>query len=557
MGLIDVQGLSFRYALSKTDSLKGVDLEVGEGEFCLIFGASGCGKTTLLRHLKRELVPAGETSGRVLYRGAELKELDPARSACEIGLVMQNPDSQIVTDVVWHELGFGLENLGVESDAIRRRVAEMASFFGIGSWFHRRTSELSGGQKQLLNLASVLAMQPRLLLLDEPTSQLDPIAAREFIEMVGRLNRELSITVIMTEHRLEEVLPEASRAVLMEDGRIKYNLPPRRLPGALAAEGGRYLGSLPSAARIFARLDADGKSGERGEEADFPLTVREGKERLMTRFVSGGENLPPSAVAPVKNKGAKSGENEKKTALECRDVFFKYEKNAPDVLAGLSLSVREGELFCIMGENGSGKSTLLQILAGLALPVRGAAKLFGRDLRFYPPRELYTGNVGFLPQNPKAVFLHDTLRGDLGEDGEELCRSFGLGGLLDRHPYDLSGGEQQKAALCRVLLQKPRVLLLDEPTKGLDAAAKEELAGLLRRLCEGGAALVLSTHDIEFAARYADRCALLFDGKVASVGDAKSFFSGNCFYTTAANRMARDVDPGAVTCEDVVRLCQR
>ncbi len=540
--------MTFKYALSENESLKDIDLEVEEGEFCLIFGSSGCGKTTLLRHLKRELTPAGDTSGQVLYRGENIKTLPPARSACEIGLVMQNPDSQIVTDVVWHELAFGLENLGMDSGVIRRRVAEMASFFGIGSWFHKKTAELSGGQKQLVNLASVLAMQPRLLLLDEPTSQLDPIAAREFIDMVSRLNRETGITVIMTEHRLEEALPVSSRVVLMEDGRIKYNTAPRSLPTALTSgHDTRYLGSLPAAARIFAQSGV--------QESNCPLTVREGKDRLSSLLGTKSVQIEKPAAKTI-NKDKK-----KQAAVDCREVFFKYDKDTPDVLTGLNLSVNKGEMLCLLGENGSGKSTLLQIIAGVLRPQRGKVLINGRNIRSMSAHELYTGNIGLLPQNPKAIFLHDTLRADLGDGGLQIAETLGIEKLLDRHPYDLSGGEQQKAALARVLLQKPQILLLDEPTKGLDAQAKRELALLLEKLLDDGACIIVSTHDIDFAAEYADRCALLFDGGVASSGSAgassaKEFFCGNYFYTTAANRIARDFAPGAITCEDVIKLCR-
>lgn len=545
MSLIDVQNLNFEYALSNEKSLCNVDLEVNEGDFCLIFGASGSGKTTLLRHLKCELIPTGKRSGRILYCGKDITALESARSACEIGYVMQNPDSQIVTDAVWHELAFGLENLGTQSSLIRRRVAEMASFFGIGSWYHKKTSELSGGQKQVLNLASVLAMQPRLLLLDEPTSQLDPIAAREFIEMVVQLNREFGVTVIMTEHRLDEALPQASRVILMENGKVKLNTAPRKLPAELMENGyEKYLKYLPASAKIFAHMGGD-----------CPLTVREGRAFLSSVIETKSQSAAKSNLIKEK-QDIKYEENKKAAhAVECSEVFFKYAKDSPDVLTGLSMHAEYGKMLCVLGENGSGKSTLLSIIAGVLRPQRGKVKIAGRDIKSYKNKELYNQNIGFLPQNPKAVFLHDTLRLDLGENADKLAEELGIEKLLDRHPYDLSGGEQQKAALARVMLTKPRILLLDEPTKGLDALSKEGLAQILKKLCADGVCIIINTHDIEFAAEYADRCMLIFDGSTASEGDARLFFSGNFFYTTAANRIARDFDPGAVTCEDVKRLC--
>lgn len=538
--ILDVKNLSFQYALSDKKSLYDINLSVEEGDFCLIFGASGSGKTTLLRHLKRELTPAGKRSGKVLYRGLELEKMEPARSACEIGLVMQNPESQIVTDVVWHELAFGLENLGLESSVIRRRTAEMASFFGIGSWFHKKTAELSGGQKQLLNLASVLVMQPRLLLLDEPTAQLDPIAAREFIQMAVRLNREFGVTVVMTEHRLEEALPEATHVLLMENGAIKYSAKPRELPSLLSSNHeSEYFNYLPASAKIFAEV-----------KSDCPLTVREARNHL-SHLVNGKkveQNIKKNDKTTT-NKGAEIH------AVECKELFFRYSKDAPDILTGLSMHAEYGEMLCILGENGSGKSTLLNLIAGLLRPQRGKIKIGGKNIRDYSQKDLYFQNIGLLPQNPKAVFLHETLREELGETAVQDASLLGIEHLLDRHPYDLSGGEQQKAALARVLQTKPRVLLLDEPTKGLDASAKLELALILNKLCANGVCVIINTHDIEFAAEKADRCILLFDGGVASEGTVREFFSGNYFYTTAANRIARDVCSDAITCEDVRNLC--
>lgn len=538
MALIEVKNLNFRYALSKNNSLCDVSFNIAHGDFCLIFGASGSGKTTLLRHLKRELIPSGQKSGNVFYKGTDLEKLEPKTSACEIGLVMQNPDSQIVTDTVWHELAFGLENLGFESGVIRRRVAEMASYFGIGSWFYKKTDELSGGQKQILNLASVLAMQPRLLLLDEPTSQLDPISSREFIEMVIRLNRELGITIIMTEHRLEETLPAANKVMLMENGRVKYDTEPRKLPLLLMRGGdANYIGCLPAAARIFAQNNTE----------NCPLTVREGRD-CLSKVHQLNLNCKNEASGATKSKKTNC-------AVELSGLFFRYEKSAQDIIRGLSMHADYGEILGILGENGSGKSTLLNIIAGILKPQRGKIKIGGRNIKSYSQKELYSDNIGLLPQNPKAVFIHDSLRADLGENAESVASMLGIGNLLDCHPYDLSGGEQQKAAFARVLLTKPKILLLDEPTKGLDAQAKKELAQILRKLCAGGTCIIISTHDIEFAADYAAKCLLLFNGGAASCGDARSFFRGNFFYTTPANRIARDFDSSAVTCDDVKRLC--
>lgn len=538
MALLEIQNLSFKYALSDKKCLDGINLEIDEGDFVVVFGTSGSGKTTLLRHMKRELVPVGDVSGSVLFRGRDIREPENRMTAGEIGFVTQNPESQIVTEFVWHELAFGLENLNEDTFAIRRRVAEMASFFGIGSWFHKRTEELSGGQKQILNLASVLVMQPKVLLLDEPTSQLDPMAARGFLEMLSRLNRELGITIIMTGHRLEEILPIANRVVMMDKGHIKYDTEPYELPKLLIDDGNTAaFESLPSAARIFA--------GVSGKEP-CPLTVGEARRKLLNMEIK------------VRAKTFFAAQEEKTDdcggyAIQCHNIFFSYGKNLPNILNGLSFSAHYGEFVCLMGENGSGKSTLLRIVAGLLTPQIGKTMIGGKAIKSYSPRKLYFNNIGFLPQNPKAIFLHDTVLANISD--LSMAEKFGLADLLDRHPYDLSGGEQQKAALVRVLEQKPKILLLDEPTKGLDMQAKEELANILLALLKDGVCIVASTHDIEFAAKYADKCLLLFDGIIASEGSPRKFFGGNSFYTTAANRIARDICPDAITCEDVRMLC--
>lgn len=548
MPLLKIEDLSFTYALSSLPSLKSVTAELHEGEFVLLCGPSGCGKSTLLRQIKRELTPAGKKRGRILFDAKTLEELTSLQAACDIGLVMQSPDSQLVTGNVMSELSFGLENLGFEPEIIRRRVAEMASFFGIGSWFHRDTDTLSGGQKQIVNLASVLAMQPRLLLLDEPTAQLDPVTARELIEMVTRLNRELGITVLMTEHRLEEVLPLADRVMIMQEGSLRLSAPPRELSALLLREGlTDTFDYLPAAARIYHAVE--------GSAGQAPLTVSEGRayvKKCCADFI-----FEPHKIESKKET--------RQPLIDCDGVYFGYTREA-DILRDLSINAYEGELLCIFGENGSGKSTLLNLLAGLSSPRRGSMKLMGRDIRRLSSRELYQNGIALLPQNPKALFVTDSLSADLKQTAEgngskdeigPLADKFGLAALLNRHPYDLSGGELQKAALLKILLTHPRLLLLDEPTKGLDITSKKELTLILKGLCAEGESIILITHDVEFAAEAADRCMLLSDGRAACIETPARFFGGNYFYTTAANRIARDIDWSAITCEEVVALCRK
>ncbi len=549
MELLQVEDLSFRYPKSERDALYGIDLSVQSGEFIVLCGPSGCGKTTLLRLLKKELAPYGERSGQILYNGAPQ---DALTDAGEIGFVRQDPESQIITDKVWHELAFGLENMGVPTEVIRRRVGEMASFFGIEGWFRQRTDELSGGQKQLLNLASVMVMQPKLLILDEPTGQLDPIAAADFITTLQKLNRELGLTILLAEHRLEEVFPIADRALVLENGRVLLDDAPRMI-GTRLSEFGRdhpMLRALPSAVRVWRGI---------GSGDPCPLTVREGRDFLERNFNSRAEELPvPEAP------------HDAETAVELKNVWFRYEKDSPDVLRGVSVKVYRGEIFCILGGNGAGKTTALNVIAGLDRPYRGGVLINGRHIKDYKGGALYRKNLAFLPQNPETVFVRDSVRADLAEileaaetpkeecapRIEKIAERLGIADLLDRHPCDLSGGEQQKSALAKVLLSEPRILLLDEPTKGIDAFAKRDLREILRKLKSDGITVIMVTHDVEFAAETADRCAFVFDGELLSVDPPQKFFAENSFYTTAANRMARGLWKNAVTCEQVIECCR-
>ena len=535
---IEIEHFSFYYPEQAEKTLDDLTLTVEQGEFLVLCGPSGCGKSTLLRQLKTVLAPHGRRLGSIRFEGCPLEELDQREQSAGIGFVQQDPENQIVTDKVWHELAFGLESLGYDTPTIRRRVAEMASFFGIQTWFYKNVTELSGGQKQLLNLASIMAMQPSVLILDEPTSQLDPIAAADFLATLGKINRELGTTVVLTEHRLEDAFPLASRVAVMDRGRLLCTGSPAEVGAILRGAGHSMFLAMPTPMRIWASApDAGGHC---------PVTVREGRDWL-TKFADG------HPLMELPSEPRRTYPNE--PAITAEGLWFKYEKELPDVVKGLSLTVRRGEFLALLGGNGTGKTTSLKLLSGLQKPYRGEVRL--------------AGSVGVLPQNPQALFVKETVREDLfeilkgrnfsGKAQEErvawavrLCR---LEGLLDRHPYDLSGGEQQRAALAKVLLLGPEILLMDEPTKGLDAEFKQVFAEILQSLLRQGVTLLMVSHDIEFCARYAHRCALFFDGSIVTEAPPRAFFSGNSFYTTSANRMARGLLPEAVTAEDVIQAC--
>ena len=563
MALLEVKNLSFTYPRQPKDTtepkpaLSGVSLDIRRGEFMVLCGASGCGKSTLLRLLKRELAPEGEKSGEIIFCGKEQSTLSEREAACEIGYVLQNPENQIVTDKVWHELAFGLENMGVPTPVIRRRVAEMACFFGIDDWFRKKTTELSGGQKQLLNLASILSMQPKLLILDEPTSQLDPIAASDFIHTLSKINKELGLTILLTEHRLEEVFPLADRVAVMDQGKLLFVESPRQAGHELKKfdPNHRMLLGLPSAVRIYQGLDA--------EDVTCPLTVRDGRN-----FIEENYN---NTITRLEREPEKKEEKDRPIAMRMKDICFRYEKEEPDVLDHVALTLYEGEVVSLLGVNGAGKTKLLSVISGTNRPYYGKIEVFGKRLQKYRGKELYIRKLASLPQNPQTVFLKMTVR----EDYEELAKVLGckkseledkiqavaqqleITHLLDRHPYDLSGGEQQRAAIGKVLLLEPRLLLLDEPTKGIDAWSKRQLGNLLKDLRGQGITVLMVTHDVEFAAEVSDRCGLFFDHEITSVDTPEEFFCNNNYYTTAANRISRQQYENAITCEEVIELCRQ
>ena len=533
MELLAIKDLSFRYAGSDSAAISGVSFSVERGDFLAVCGATGSGKSTLLRLIKRELAPRGKAEGEILFCGKPLCELDDRKAAQKIGYVAQRPEEQIVTDRVWHELAFGLENLGLPTGVIRRRVAETACFFGIEEWFDKSTDELSGGQKQLLSLASVMVMQPELLLLDEPTARLDPIAAGDFINAVARLNRELSLTVIMISHCLEDVLPVANRVLALEGGRVAEYGETRKAVGKIKNIPS-LAGALPAAARLYSRLGAD---------CECPLTVREGRDLIEHNFGSSVRALPPEEYVHSKN-----------VALEFSGVYFRDSREQEDVLRGLELKVYENEIFCLLGGNGSGKSTALAAAAGLIKPYAGNIRVFGKKVT---DREFArAGLLTLLPQDVQTVFIKSTVRAELADANvTEGALTQELDRLMDRHPYDLSGGQQQLLALAKALAARPRLLLLDEPTRGLDAGAKAEFVSVLRKLRDGGMTVVLVTHDAELAAEISDRCALFFRGEIVADDVPRRFFSGNSFYTTAANRICRGYYDLVATVDDAARIC--
>ena len=529
---IKIKNLIFSYPNSEKKALDDINLTVNQGEFVTICGKSGCGKSTLLRHLKPILTPHGKTSGEIYFDGKSIYDLSDREQAENIGFVMQNPDNQIVTDKVWHELVFGLESLGINSAEIRSKAAEMASFFGIQNWFYENVANLSGGQKQILNLASVMIMNPTLLLLDEPSSQLDPIAAHDFFTMLERINTELGVTIILSEHNLSKVFPLSDKVVVMEDGKITAENTPYKIGEELKQNS--MFAALPTPTKIYYSLG--------NNSGNCPITIRDGHKWLEKQQINEHFEF-------------KSEKNRINTEpiLELKDVWFRYEKNSDDILKGLSFKVHENEFYAIVGGNGVGKSTALSVISKINKPYRG--KVFIND----------DTKVAVMPQNPQSLFLKKSVLEELYDavfdvekekrknEIEYVIKLCELDNLLENHPYDLSGGEQQRVALAKMLLRKPDLLVLDEPTKGLDACFKRKLATILKSLQKNGMTVLMVTHDIEFCAEYADICAMFFDGKIVSEAPPRKFFAENNFYTTSAKRMADGIIENAVLDKDIIR----
>lgn len=575
--LLQMEQVSFCYPSSAEPALRDISFSVFPSEFVVLCGQSGCGKSTLLRHMKKNQIPFGSGSGRILFQGNNIEEMEDRESARLIGYVGQNPENQIVTDRVWHELAFGLESLGTAREEIRKRTAEMAEYFGMGSWFRKPVAALSGGQKQILNLAAVMVMKPELLILDEPTSQLDPIGAQRFIQTLLRLNQDFGIAIILSEQRLEEVLPIADKILLMHQGELLGTGGPEECAGLLQqaeeklGEELPVAGGMPVALRTYLKAD---KSKCQKQKGNVPLTVREGKHWLRTELRCCRKNglserdsrsQGKESLAQKENSGKKKKTGQAlEPVLQAKNISFRYEKGQR-LLEEFGLTVEKGSIYAILGGNGSGKTTVLKVLSGICRPAAGKVKAQGR--------------VVYLSQNPQSIFTEITVQEELAEVFEdygrkdkkekaairleeirnrvnEMLEFMELTPQREQNPLDLSGGQQQRLALGKVLLLEPDILLLDEPTKGLDAAFKKKLSQLLRELKQKGMTILMVSHDMEFCAENATHCGLLFDGQIISSNTAREFFAENSFYTTAVSRMTSGVLEGCILWEDLLDKMQ-
>ncbi len=599
--IIQIRDLTFAYAAGDEPVLSDINIDIGSGEFVIIMGSSGSGKTTLLKMLKRNMIPAGRYSGRVYIYGKEADKLTDRENAAGIGYVSQDPDNQIVTDKVWHELAFGLENLGMDNVTIRKKVAEMSEYFGITGWYDREVSKLSGGQKQILNLASVMVMQPGILLLDEPTANLDPLAAIRFLDVVKRINQELGVTVVMVEHNLEHIYADADRIIAIDKGRVAANSSPKKAAADIITAGSFLIEGLPVASRLYSgynkkngnsvvsynnvNIDSNNKNNHILSD-EIPLTVKEGrrwyvnykkvygkditkdkdkinnfagksiindkvikKDVLEEDNITGNKNKKRIGFIKKNNLGNKSSrkntDNIENTVCQLKNVSYSYNKKLPYIIDGVDVSFKEGRITAILGGNGAGKSTMLKLIVGIIKPVCG--------------KIISNKRIIMLPQDPKAVFTEVSVEEELAEvlmdkgNGiynnmpmedkreivEQIIEEFGLNDIRKNNPYDISGGQQEKLAIAKVLLLKPEVLLLDEPTNGLDPYFKKTLGKLLKKINADGVTIIIVSHDLEFVDSFCDDVIMLFDRKVAAQDSTHKFLRDNMFYTTNYYRIIK------------------
>ena len=496
--MYEINNLTFRYMLSDRNSLEQVSLKIKKGKITLIAGPSGSGKTTLLRHLKKELLPKGKRSGKVLYDGKEIEQLKDLQSVKEVGYLFQNPSAQMVMDTVWHEIAFGLENLGMPYEQMKRTVAEIVNYFDLQKIYHEDTDKLSGGQKQLVNLAAVMAMHPKVLILDEPTVQLDPAARKDFLVMLQKLHKEFGLTIILTSHNLEDVMEMSDECVILDDGKVIEQGNPKEVARHLQKIHHPLEQSLPQILRLEEKF-----------QIELTFSMEEAREQIRKK----------------EYQLIKKTHFEGKTVLSISHLYAGYEKGK-DVLSNLSVEVKEGEIFAAVGANGSGKSTLLSCMV--------------KQMKFDGKLKCKK-KIVYMPQDPTLLFVKDQLFEDLLEIGKE--KEVKIDKLL------------QMAALIKVLLADPEILLLDEPTKGMDREHSRKFGELLRKLTDQGKTIFIVSHDLEFCAEYADRVGMMFDGKIEGIDEPSKFFAQNYFYTTECAKITRDFEKVIILPQEVVSVC--
>jgi energy-coupling factor transport system ATP-binding protein len=560
--LVEIEGLSYWYPGRREPALSDVSLGLSPGEFVLLVGASGSGKSTLCRAVNG-LVPhfyGGRIAGHVKVAGMDTASTEVRDLARVAGMVFQDPENQMVAENLVSEVAFGLENIGLDRLQMRKRVEEVLASLRLSSLRDKRVSELSGGEKQKVALASVLVMHPQVLILDEPTSQLDPISADDFLSTLKSLNDELGLVVLLAEHRVERCFHFADRVVVMDGGRIEF----AGEPGEMASwsKGKRWV-MLPPITRLF--LD--------GEDNNPPLTVKAGRMKVAELAGNGSRagREPPAAGTEAASESPRA---RKKTGggraplIVAHDLWHVYD-NGTEALRGVDLEIEQGEFVAVMGENGSGKSTLVKHFNGLLRPSKGRVLVEGLDTRKAEVAQL-ARTCGMLGQNPRSQLIADNSEAELeaslramrvpreswGRMIDETLKLLEIEPFRDFNPEDLSCGERERVALASVLVYGPRMLVLDEPTRGVDQKTKERLSEHLRRYNSEGNTVVLVTHDLEFAAECCTRVLLMGGGRILADGDKHRVLAESLFFTTQYNKCFRGVADGVVTREEALRALE-
>lgn len=550
MSAIKIKDLTYYYPGAKKASLEKINLEIPEGQFVLVVGGSGSGKSTLMRAISG-LIPSfygGTYTGEVWLDNQEISQLDRNSLAHKAGMIFQDPESQLVMTSVEQEIAFGLENLGLKNGLMKRRVMEVSSALALSDYLQSFIPELSGGQKQKVALASVMAMQPDILLLDEPTSQLDPVAGEEIFNMIRRLNEENGITVVLVEQRLERCFHLADRILVMDKGEIIYDH--HGLATISYWVKKKNTPFIPPLAKLFAGAGY----------AQIPVTVKQGRDILRSLSWPEGFDYTSLNNPEVINDAADLNQNSdtEDNLMDIENLWFTY-PDGEEALKGLNLTIKKGDFIALIGENGAGKTTLLKSMNGLLKPSRGLIKFNGQDTKDQAVEDLAV-SISYLSQDPNDYLFLPTVRQEiiftlknlgLRDDGisKELLTRLKLSGYEDLNPRDLSTGERQRVALAAVLVTKPKLLLLDEPTRGLDYLLKEELGQILLELQQSGTSIVMITHDIEFAAEYAENIVLMAEGTIIDQGSKYEILSNSTFYSPQISKLLHNIADGVVTLE--------
>ncbi|NPV43493.1 MAG: ATP-binding cassette domain-containing protein [Firmicutes bacterium] len=517
MEIFRIQNLTYYYPGEEEPALEDIELSIKEGEFVLLLGRSGSGKSTLGRVFSG-IVPefyGGRIRGNI-------------KRKAEAGIVFQDPEKQLLMDKVEREIAFGPENLGVEHGLMRKRVMEALNFLGIWDIRDKKTYELSGGQKQKIVIGATISMGYRFLVLDEPTSQLDPAAAEEILNILKKLNEDLGYTIILIEQRIDRCFYLADRVLFLEKGKLVFDGP---VQGFISWNDPLKKEFLPSVSTFFLNLGSK----------NIPLTIKEGRRKL--------EELKLIYLKNPKKTGSRSRENPcSEKAVEIRDIYFTYE-NGKEALKGINLTVFKKEILGIMGGNGGGKSTLLKTISGLLKPAKGKLSV--------------KGDVGYLSQDPNDYLFNDTVYEELRftldskkirdySRIEKTLKELNIFEYKDKNPRDLSSGEKQRAALASILVMEPEILLLDEPTRGLDRELKDKLKTMILKFREKGKTVILVTHDVEFVGKLCDRVCLMFDGQIAQVGSKYDVLTSGIYYSTQMNKLFSGYAEEILTLEDAL-----